>query len=66
MTKFTYNNVKNINIGYIFFKLNYNFYLKVFYRKNVNFYSKSKLIDKLIAKLKDLVFIHRKNLYYSL
>lgn len=47
------------------FKLNCNYHLKVFYNKNINFYCKSKLINKLVAKLKDLMFIYKKNLEHT-
>ena len=32
--KFTYNNIKNANIGHIFFKLNYKYYFHIFYNKD--------------------------------
>ena len=44
MTKFIYNNDKNINICYIFFKLKYRYYFCIFYKKNLNFHLKSKII----------------------
>lgn len=47
MAKFAYNNVKNINISYILFELNYNYYFYMLYKKNVELYFKSKSKNKL-------------------
>lgn len=42
------------------FKLNYNFYFKIFYIKNVDSNSWLKLVDKLAIKFKDLMTIYKK------
>ena len=47
MTKFIYNNTKNTNIKHISLKLNYGYYLYILFKKNTNYYSKSKLIEKI-------------------
>lgn len=62
MAKFVYNNAKNANIGYISFELNCSYYLYILYKENLDFRSKSKSIDKLIAKLRDLIIVYRENL----
>ena len=36
MAKFAYNNTKNASTSYIIFKLNYGYYLCVFYKKNLD------------------------------
>lgn len=51
MAKFAYNNTKNINIGYMPFKLNYNYYPWILYKEDVDFCSKSKIADKLSTNL---------------
>ena len=47
MAEFTYNNTKNINISHVLFKFNYRYYLYIFYKKNFNPYLKLKIIKKL-------------------
>lgn len=47
------------------FELNYEFNLKVSYKNNTNFHSKSKAISELTNKLLDLTIICKKNFYYS-
>ena len=54
IAQFIYNNIKNININYILFKLNYNYHTYIFYKKNIDFYLKSKYINKLANELKKL------------
>ena len=65
MAKFAYNNVKNISSGHTPFKLNYEYYLWISYKYNVDLYSKSKSIDKLLIKLRELIIICKKNLYHA-
>ncbi len=33
IVEFTYNNIKNANIGYILFELNYGYYFHILYQK---------------------------------
>ena len=51
MAKFIYNNAKNTNINHIFFKFNYRYYFYVLYKKNLDLYSKLKIVKKLFFKL---------------
>ena len=44
MTEFAYNNAMNINISYISFKFNCRYYFHIFYKKNINLYSKLKVV----------------------
>ena len=53
--KFAYNNIKNTNIKYIFFKLNYKYHFYIFYKEDFNLYSKLKTTKKLFFKLQNLM-----------
>lgn len=64
MATFAYNDPKIVNIGYMSFKLNCSYYPRVFFEKDVNPWSKLKLVDKLIIKLKKLITIYKKYLQY--
>ena len=46
------------------FELNCRYYLQMLYKNNVNPRSKSKSADKLLAKLKELIIVCKKNLYH--
>ena len=59
-----YNNIKNANTGSTPFKLNCGYHLYMFYIENVNFPFKFKLVDELLAKLKELMTICKKNFHY--
>lgn len=50
--KILYYLTKNTNTSHISSELNYSYYLGVFYNKNINLYSKSKIASKLLIKLK--------------
>ena len=65
MTELTYNNAKNVSIGYTSFKLNYGYHLRLLYKEEVNSHSKSKSIDELSAELRELMIICQKNLCYA-
>ena len=65
MAEFAYNNAKNASFGYILFKFNCGYYPWILYKKNVNPHFKSKSADKLLAELKELIIIYRKNFYYA-
>ena len=54
MAEFAYNNTKNANTGHTFFKLNCGFHPRASYEEDVNLRSKSKVLDKLATKLKEL------------
>ena len=47
------------------FKLNYVYYRWRSYKDDVNLCSKFKSANKLLAELKELIIICRKNLYYT-
>ena len=64
MAEFAYNNAKNISIGHTSFELNYNSYLWMLNKDEVNSHSKSKSADKLSIKLRELMIVCQENLYY--
>ena len=55
MAKIAYNNIKNVNIDYTLFELNYGYHSWVFYKKDLDFYSKSKSVEKSSFKLQNLI-----------
>ena len=65
IAEFAYNNTKNTSTGYTPFKLNYGYYLCVFFKKDTNPRSQSKTVDRLLAKLQKVITIYQKNLYYT-
>ena len=65
MTKFAYNYSKNANTSHMPFMLNCGYYLCVLYKENINLRSKLKSVDKLSAKLKELMIICQKNLHHA-
>ena len=65
MAEFAYNNAKNTSTGHTLFELNYGFYLRMSYKEDVDPRSQSKLADELLAELRELMIVCRKNLYYA-
>lgn len=61
MVKFAYNNVKNTSINYIFFELNFGYYLGIFYKKDVNSYFKYKSANNLANNLIKYMIVYYKN-----
>lgn len=58
MSKFIYNNVKNISISHTLFELNYKYYHHIFAEENIKLYFKSCSTNKLAQKFKDLMMIY--------
>ena len=65
IVEFAYNNAKNASTGHTFFKLNCEYHLCIFYEKDLDFYSKSKIVKELSFKLPNLMAIHQQNLYHT-
>ena len=65
MAEFAYNNTKNASTSHILFELNCGYYPWMLYEEKVDFCSKSKLADKLLAQLKELMIVCQKNLYHA-
>ena len=66
MTEFIYNNAKNTSFSHTPFELYCGYYFQMLYKNNINPCSKSKLGDKLLAELKELIIVYRKKLHYIL
>ncbi len=52
MTEFTVNHAKNTSTNYTSFMLNCGFHPQASYKKDVNLYSKSKSVEKLVTEFK--------------
>ncbi len=57
MAKFAYNNIKNASTCYTLFELNYGFYPRVLFEKDVDPYFKSRLANKPADELRKLIEI---------
>lgn len=57
MIEFGYNNNKTTSTRHMFFELNCNYHLRVFFKEYTNRQSKFKLENKLSNKLKKLIII---------
>ncbi len=64
MAKFVYNNAKNTSIGYILFKLNCDYHLRMMFEDKVDPHSRSCSVNKLAEKLRELIEICYQNLLY--
>ena len=49
--EFVYNNIKNANIDYMFFELNYRYHPWVCYKKDLDLHSNLKIAEKLFFKI---------------
>lgn len=58
MMEFVNNNIKNISIDQISFKLNGSYYLYIFFEDEINLWSKSRSINELAKELRDLLSIY--------
>lgn len=65
IAQFAYNNAKNVSTNHTPFELNYGYHPRVSYKKDFDFCSKSKAVDKLAGKLKNLMILCWKKLYYA-
>lgn len=61
MAKFVYKNAKNARTGHTFFKLNCRYHLHVFFKDETDFCSRSRSVNKLAKKLKNLILICQQN-----
>ena len=65
MVEFAYNNAKNVSIGHTLFKLNYGYYSRVFFEKNIDPRSRSCSTNKLVEGLKKLIEVCYQNLLHA-
>lgn len=61
IAKFAYINAKIASTGHIPIQLNCFFYFQAFYKKDINLWSKSKVINKLAGELKKVTAICKEN-----
>ena len=65
MAEFAYNNAKNASIGYTPFKLNCGYHPRISYEEDINPRFQSKLADKLLAELRELMIVCQENLHHA-
>ena len=65
MAEFAYNNARNASTGHMPFELNCGYYFWMSYKEYVDTHSQSKLANKLLAELKELIIVCRENLYHT-
>ena len=65
MAEFAYNNAKNASTGHTPFELNCGYHPRMLYKDNVNLRSKPKSADNLLAELRELMIVCRKNLLHA-
>lgn len=58
IAEFVYNNAKNANTSHTLFGFNYGYYFCIFYKKNLDLYSKLKIAKKQFFKLQKLMTIY--------
>ncbi len=57
MAEFAYNNTKNASIDHILFELNYEFYLQVLFKEDIDPCLRSYSTNKLAKELKKMIEI---------
>ena len=65
MAKFAYNNAKYTSTEETPFELNCRYHLRVFYEKDVDPYSRSKIANELTKELRNLMAAYRENLKHA-
>ena len=65
IAEFAYNNAKNASIGHTPFQLNCGFHLRSSYKEDVDSCSRSKIVDELATKLRDLMSVCRENPHHA-
>lgn len=61
MPKFIYNNVKNLNTNNNLFELNCGYFSYIFYEKEIDRRSNSKLMEKILFKFCKLISTYCEN-----
>ena len=64
MAEFAYNNAKNASTGFTSFELNCGYYLRVFYKEDLDPCSKSRTAEELSSELRELMIVCQQNLHY--
>ena len=65
IAEFAYNNAKNASTGFTPFELNYGYYPRVSYKKDLDPHSQSKTAEKLSSELRNLMAACQQNFYHA-
>ena len=65
IAEFAYNHARNASTDHTPFELNCGYHLRESYQEDVNFHSESKLADKLLVRLRELIIVCQKNLHHA-
>ena len=65
IVEFVYNNAKNASTGHMPFELNCGYHPRMSYKEDVDYRFQSKLPDKLLAELRELIIVCRENLHHT-
>ena len=65
MAEFAYNNAKNVSTGFTPFELNYGYYPRVSYKKDLNSCSPSKTAEELSSELRNLMAAYQQNPHHA-
>ena len=65
MAEFTYNNTKNASTDFMPFELNCGYHLWVSYEEDLDPRSKSRIMEELSFKLRELMTVCQQNLYHA-
>ena len=65
IAKFTYNNAKNASTSYTPFKLNRRYHPCVSYEKDLDPRLKSRTVEELSSKLRELMTVYQQNLHHA-
>ena len=65
MAEFAYNNPKNASTGFTLFNLNYEYHLRISYEEDLDPHSKSRTMEELSSKLRELMTVYQQNLHHA-
>ena len=65
MAEFAYNNTKNISTSHTRFELNYGYYSYVLFKEDVDPWSRSIYVGKLLLELQKLMSVCCTNLFHA-
>lgn len=65
LAEFSYNNTKNAGTSHMLFELNCGYPIWLFYKKNINSYSKLKTVEELSWKLFQFIIVCQENIYHT-
>ncbi len=65
MAEFAYNNTKNASTGHTLFELNCGYYPRVSFEEDVVLRSRSRLANKLVEELRELMEVYCQNFLHA-